>query len=77
MIDLSVLKNLNPAYAGFIEYWKNKYEKKYDLSEIEQQALFYEGVLELARFLAKNNTQAFLKSEVCSQGFSEIKIYLS
>lgn len=77
MIDLSVIKNLNPAQAGFLESWKNKYEKNYDFSETEQQALFYEGMLELARFVAKNNNKALLKSEICPQGFSEIKISLS
>lgn len=77
MFDFSVIKNMNPAIAGFIESWKNKYDREYDLSEFDQQALFYEGMLELARFVAKNSQKANLTTTLSSLGFSEIKISLN
>jgi hypothetical protein len=77
MFDFSVIKNMNPAIAGFIESWKNKYDRKYDFSQVDQQALFYEGMLELARFVAKNSEGADVTSLLNPSGFSEIKISLN
>ena len=77
MFDFSVIKNTNPAIAGFVEYWKNKYDRKYDFSKVDQQALFYEGMLELARFVAKNSENANVNSFLGPAGFSEIKISLN
>lgn len=73
-MEISILKDMNPAVAGFIESWKNKYEKKYDFSDTEQQAIFYEGMLELARFVAKSSESAFIRTTLCSSGISEISL---
>ena len=76
-MNTSIIEKLNPNCSDFIESWNKRYEKEYNFEDLEQQALFYEGVLELARFVAKNNKHALIKSEICPQGFSELKISLS
>lgn len=72
MTSLEILKEKNPAVAEFLELWISKYQKNYDLSKPEEQATFYEGMLEIARFIAKNNQSAFLRCTPCSSGLSEL-----
>jgi hypothetical protein len=73
-MEISILKDKNPAIAGFVESWKKKYEKKFDLKDSEQQAIFYEGMLELARFVAKSSESASLRTTLCTSGISEVII---
>jgi hypothetical protein len=72
MLSLEILKEKNPAAAEFIRIWTDKYQKNYDFSSPEEQALFYEGMLEMARFVAKNSQHAFVRSTPCSSGLSEV-----
>ena len=74
MSEISILKEMNPTVAGFIESWKSKYERKFDLSDVEQQAIFYEAMLELARFVAKTSDHAALSCELCTEGISQVKL---
>jgi hypothetical protein len=67
-----ILKEKNPAAAEFIRIWTDKYQKNYDFSSPEEQALFYEGMLEMARFVAKNSQFASVRSTPCSSGLSEV-----
>lgn len=77
MFDESIIKKMNPTFAEFINYWTNKYEKKFDFSKVEDQALFYEGMLEFARFVAKTHQHASIETVVCQTGISEIKVSLN
>ena len=74
MSDLTVLKEKNPAVAEFVQAWEAKYQRTYDLSEVGQQADFYEGVLEMARHVAKTNSGVTLKIGVSTTGVSEMLI---
>lgn len=73
----NVDKKMNSTFAEFIESWKNKYAKKFDFSKIEEQALFYEGMLEFARFVAKTHEQASVQTLDCPSGLTELKISLN
>lgn len=76
MTSLEILKEKNPQAAEFLKYWIEKYQKNYDFSKQEEQALFYEGMLEIARFTAKNSTNGFFRITPCSSGLSEIIVGL-
>lgn len=77
MSDLTVLREKNPALAEFVQAWESKYQRAYDLSEVGQQADFYEGVLEMARHIAKTNSGANLRVGVSTTGVSELLISTS
>jgi len=54
MSDLTILKDRKPAIAEFVERWRFKYQRAYDFSKIEDQAIFYEGLVEMGRHLPLN-----------------------
>ncbi len=74
MSDLTILDQNNPAVAEFVESWRNMFEKSYDFSKTEDQATFYEGVMQMAKHVATTNATATLKTNVSSQAVSEIVI---
>jgi hypothetical protein len=52
MSDLELLKQNKPDVAVFLEQWRSKYERTFDLKDVADQANFYEGVVEMARHMA-------------------------
>lgn len=77
MLDLTIVKAKNPAVAEFLESWVDMYQRQYDFSLPEEQAIFYEGVMELTKHIAKNLPSACLKISNNAMGVSELNISLS
>jgi hypothetical protein len=73
-MDLTVLKEKNPAAAEFVELWRAKYERSYDLSDVKEQADFYEGVLCLTRFIAKQSNTGSLRCSPSSTGIAGLSV---
>jgi hypothetical protein len=71
MSDTTILKEKNPAVAEFVEQWRAKYQKSFNFSNTEDQADFYEGMLEIARHIATNSAGAFLQIQVSNSGVSD------
>jgi|LakMenE18May11ns_1017448.scaffolds.fasta_scaffold9535684_2 hypothetical protein len=69
-----ILKNNKPEVAEFLHLWKNRFERSYDLSDINEQADFYEGISCLARFIAKNSKNGSLKCSPCSLGIEALSV---
>lgn len=76
MDDLTILREKNPTAAEFVEGWQKKYQGDYDFSLVEDQALFYEGMVEMARYVAKNNSGAGLKVSTSTTGVQSISVNL-
>jgi len=67
-MKFTILEENNPAAAEFLKLWQSKYQENFDLSKIEDQANFYEAVLEMARFMAKNSSTASIECSPTSVG---------
>jgi hypothetical protein len=74
MSDLTITKEKNPAAAKFIETWRSKYQRSYDFTDVADQAIFYEGMLEMARFVATNNGGANLEVAASTEGVSGVTV---
>lgn len=75
MSDKEILKQKNPQLAEFIEQWQAKYDKTFDLTTKEGQAIFYEGILEMARHMAIDLKSVTLKIDVCNEGVSGLNVH--
>lgn len=73
MIDLTILRERNPAAAEFVADWDKKYGRAYNFESSEDQAIFYEGVVEMARYLATNSTTGNLHVAVNSDGVWQLE----
>lgn len=74
MSDTTILREKKPAVAEFVEQWRSKYQRQYDFSKTEDQANFYEGMLEMARHIATNNAGADLSAQVSTMGVSSVPV---
>ena len=74
MNDFYILKQKHPEIAKFLEEWKDKYEKKYDLSDETNQANFYESMLEISRHIAHTAVSAQVNTIVNNDGLETIYI---
>lgn len=52
MSDIEILRQKDPELADFIERWRSKYGRTFDLSDDREQANLYEGLLEMGRHVA-------------------------
>lgn len=75
--DTTILREKKPDVADYIETWRKKYQKSYDFTKSEEQATFYEGVLEMARFIATTNTGATSVVFVNTEGVAEVRLNAS
>ncbi len=71
---MEILRQKNPPLAEFLELWKSKYEGVHDFEGNEQRAKFYEGVLEIARFIAATSQSASVKLGVSTEGVDSLQI---
>lgn len=74
MSDLTILRENNPASAEFVEAWRQKYQRSFDFSSTEDQAIFYEGMVELARHIATQTGAARLGVTVSTKAVSEVSV---
>lgn len=74
MSDLQILREKHPDVADFLEQWRNKYQRSYNLEEKGEQACLYEGVLEMARHLALASKQATVRLDVSNAGVCGLHI---
>lgn len=72
MSDLTITKEKNPNSAFFIERWRAKYQRQYDFSKAEEQALFYEGSVEMARHIATTSEGANLHCAASTTGVDNV-----
>lgn len=76
--EMTVLRQKNPAIAGFLDQWKSKYEKRrFDLTKESEQADFYEAMLEMARHIAHVADGATLDTIVSIEGVNTLYVNVS
>lgn len=59
-MDLEILKQKNPNAAVYIAHWRQRYQRVYDFSKTEDQATFFEGVQEMARYIIEHSDHGVL-----------------
>lgn len=69
-----LLRENRPDVAEFVERWKSKYNRSYDLNSMEEQATFYEGVTELAKHIAIDSKTASLEIQLAVDGVVGVKV---
>lgn len=74
MSDTTILRQNDPATAEFIDRWRAKYRKNYDFSKTEDQADFYEGMLEMARHIATHNSGAAVLCSASTRGVDLLSV---
>lgn len=72
MDDMIVLRERNPATAEFVEVWRAKYGRSFDLTDEAEKATFYEGMVEMARHIATSSELAGLVVVPSSNGVMQI-----
>jgi len=77
MSDTTILREKHPAVAEFVEHWRAKYQRHYDFSKTEDQADFYEGMLEIARHIATNGAGANITVATSTSGVSGLNVSVS
>ena len=70
--DAAVLRERDPETAEFVDAWRAKYERTFDLSDTAQQATFYEGMLEMSRHVATAAGTVSLAVRLSTDGVSQI-----
>ena len=72
MSDTTVLRERNPETAEFVDSWRSKYERDFDLSDQAEQATFYEGIVEMARHIATAAGTVSLAAMLNTDGVSQV-----
>lgn len=72
--DTEIIKAKNANLGQWIEMWKKRYEKKYNFSNINDQADFYEGITEMARHLAHASNGASLSLVLNQEGVTTVYV---
>jgi hypothetical protein len=72
MKDITILKEKNPSMAAYIEAWRNRYQRSYDFSKTEDQATFYEGLVEMGKHVPINSGLASIELKVNSEGVESL-----
>ncbi len=70
--DTTVLRERNPATAEFVEAWRSKYERTFDLTDEAEKANFYEGMTEMARHIATSADTVSLAAMLNIDGVSQV-----
>ena len=73
MSNTTILKERNPATAEFVEVWRAKYERAFDFTDESEKAIFYEGVVEMARHIATAADTATLGVILSVDGVSSLR----
>lgn len=74
MSDTAILREKNPEAADFVERWRSKYQRSFNLQDPADQATFYEGVLEMARHMAFASQTASVNLDVNNNGVSSLRL---
>lgn len=75
MSGFEILRQNKPNVAEFIQHWQSKYQRSFNLSVPEEQANFYEAMLEISRHLANcSSTTTEVSVSVNNEGISGLKI---
>jgi hypothetical protein len=74
MSDLEILKQKKAELAEYLEHWRSRYQRYYNLTEKTEQADFYEGVLEMARHMAVTGGIGHMEIKVTTEGVSVLQI---
>lgn len=69
-----ILKEKNPQVHEFVETWIKKYSRVFDLSKEEDQANFYEGIIEIARHIAMHSKTAAVNLELNTEGVDGLAV---
>jgi hypothetical protein len=75
--DVEVIKAKNANLGQWIEQWKKRYEKRYNFSDQNEQATFYEGVLEMAKHIAHASNGASLSIVLNPEGVTTVYVNAS
>lgn len=76
MID-AILTEKNPKLAEFLDRWSNKYNRSYNFSDTSDQAIFYEGVVELARHVASETSGANMSITTNTAGVGSLQVVVN
>jgi hypothetical protein len=76
MID-TILTERNPKLADFLERWSNKYNRSYNFSDTSEQAIFYEGIVELARHVASETPGASMSMTTNTAGVGSLQVVVN
>jgi hypothetical protein len=74
MSDTEILEQKNPALADLVKRWQSKYARSYDLTNVRDQADFYEGVLEMTRHMASASGTGRLDLTVGPDGPNALRL---
>jgi hypothetical protein len=74
-LDTEILKDRDPAVAEFIEAWRAKYQRGYDFRRVEDQAIFYEGLVELGRHIPLHSGMASIAVRANTHGIGQVDIH--
>jgi hypothetical protein len=74
MADIEVIKAKNANLGQWIEQWKKRYEKKYNFSDTNDQATFYEGITEMAKHIAHASNGASLSLVLNPEGVTTVYV---
>jgi len=74
MSDTTILRENKPDYADFIEHWRSKYHRTFNLKDPADQATFYEGILEMARHIAYASQTVSVEVAVNNNGVSALSV---
>ena len=74
MSDTTLLHESNPTLADFVDRWRSKYQRSYDLTQTSEQANLYEGLVEMARHVAAGSNVASLNLAVSNTGVSQLNL---
>ena len=72
-----ILREHKPDVADFVDRWCAKYQRSYDFTNKEDQATFYEGMVELGRHIPMHNGTASLGISVSVQGVSGVQVHVA
>jgi hypothetical protein len=75
--EVEVIKAKNVSLGQWIEHWKRRYEKKYDFSNINDKATFYEGMMEMAKHIAHGSNGASLSLVLNPEGVTTVYVNAS
>ena len=74
MSDLELLKQRRPDIASFVQDWKDKYNRNFDLRDHYEQANLYEALVELARHVAVTSDSVTLDLQTSVDGVSGLRL---
>lgn len=71
---IEIIKAKNANLGQWLEQWQKRYEKKYNFADSNDQATFYEGMMEMTKHIAHASNGASLSLVLNPEGVTTVYI---